>query len=209
MKKWVFILSPLALLSAPILWNVLMPLYYSARMVTVAAKIPYHDTAIIPGASVVSNEKPSAILLERLESSVNLYRAGKISRLLLSGDGQRKNYNEVIVMKRYAMRYKVPEENILTDTQGLRTFETMLRAKSEFNIDSAVIVTQELYMPRALMLADAAGIEAIGFCSDMGRARDTPEAYFREHFARYLALYDIFHYRSQKNSSLDSPNKGG
>lgn len=189
MRKW-FILFVFLLSLLPA-WNLLLPVLFASSTYNDIESLPASEVAIVPGASVISNEKPSAILLERLETSINLYRKNKVRFLLLSGDGSSQYYNEVNVMMRYAIRHNVPRENLLLDTNGLRTLDTMTRAKDIYRIENAVIITQKLYLPRALLLAKSAGLKAVGFPADMGRAHRSHESNLREHFARYLALWDI------------------
>ena len=89
-------------------------------------------------------------------------KSGKVSKLLLSGDYQSDDYNEVGAMRRYALESGIPDEDILLDYSGFSTYETVSRAKKLFGIDRAVIVTQRYHLYRALHIARSFGMDAVG-----------------------------------------------
>lgn len=123
------------------------------------------DCILVLGAGV-RDGKPSDMLRDRLDTAIALYFDGIAPKLLLSGDHQSEDYDEVGVMRDYAMENGVPESNILLDHLGLSTYESVIRAKQELGIDSAIIVTQKYHLPRALYIADRIGVDAVGVCAD-------------------------------------------
>lgn len=120
-----------------------------------------YEYAIVLGASVV-NGRLSYMLEDRMKTAVSLYKSGKVSKLLLSGDYQSDDYNEVGAMRRYALESGIPDEDILLDYSGFSTYETVSRAKKLFGIDRAVIVTQRYHLYRALHIARSFGMDAVG-----------------------------------------------
>ena len=120
-----------------------------------------YEYAIVLGASVV-NGRLSHMLEDRIKPAVSLYKSGKVSKLLLSGDYQSDDYNEVGAMRRYALESGIPDEDILLDYSGFSTYETVSRAKKLFGIDRAVIVTQRYHLYRALHIARSFGMDAVG-----------------------------------------------
>ena len=120
-----------------------------------------YEYAIVLGASVV-NGRLSHMLVDRMKTAVSLYKSGKVSKLLLSGDYQSDDYNEVGAMRRYALESGIPDEDILLDYSGFSTYETVSRAKKLFGIDRAVIVTQRYHLYRALHIARSFGMDAVG-----------------------------------------------
>ena len=120
-----------------------------------------YDCIIVLGCGVWG-ETPTPLLSDRLDAAVALYKAGVAPKLLMSGDHGRTNYNEVSVMRSYAMEKGVPSEDIFMDHAGFSTYETMVRAADVFGVESAVIVTQRYHLFRALYDASAFGIEAKG-----------------------------------------------
>lgn len=124
--------------------------------------VPYNKTTMVLGAQVLPNLVPSQALENRLSTTMELYNNHKTEQLLMSGDGRTKYYNEVITMKEYARDAGVPEESILIDDQGLRTYESCKRAKQEFNIEAMTVVSQPNHVVRAVYLCRSLGIDVIG-----------------------------------------------
>ncbi|MGM9663812.1 MAG: vancomycin high temperature exclusion protein [Eubacteriales bacterium] len=127
-----------------------------------AEEVPeVYEYAIVPGASVV-NGRLSHMLEDRMKTAVYLYKNGKAKKLLLSGDYESEDYNEVGAMKRYALENGVAEEDILLDYSGFSTYETVSRAKKLFGINRAVIVTQRYHLYRAIYIGRSFGMDVIG-----------------------------------------------
>lgn len=125
------------------------------------------DAIIVLGAGVDDNGVASDILVDRLETALEVYKNSASSKFLLSGDHGKIGYNEVGAMKDYIMDHEnIKEENIFLDHAGLSTYETMYRAKEIFKVKKAIIVTNEYHLPRALYIADKMGIEAYGVNAD-------------------------------------------
>ncbi|MDC0834909.1 protein of unknown function DUF218 [Geitlerinema sp. FC II] len=119
--------------------------------------------AIVFGAGVWEDGTPTPMLADRVLAGVALYKRGTVEKLLMSGDNRSPDYNEVDAMRRYAEARGVPREDIWLDRLGLSTYETCDRAKTQFGIDRAVLVTQRYHLPRAVYIARGLGIEAVGF----------------------------------------------
>ncbi len=120
------------------------------------------EAIIVLGCGVIG-DTPTALLSDRLDAAIELYKdAGVAPKILMSGDHGRENYNEVAVMRQYAIDRGVPSEDIFMDHAGFSTYETMYRAKEIFGIDTAVIVTQEYHLYRALYDARSLGIKCCG-----------------------------------------------
>lgn len=120
-----------------------------------------YDCILVLGCGVWGDE-PTPLLSDRLDAAVALYKAGAAPKILMSGDHGQKGYDEVSVMRKYAMEQGVPSEDIFMDHAGFSTYETMYRAKDVFGVKKAVVVTQKYHLYRALYDADAFDIEAIG-----------------------------------------------
>lgn len=126
-------------------------------------KIPSKSVAIVFGASVNPNTKlPSDILRDRLVTAIDLYNNGKVEKIIMSGDNRVTHYNEPIVMQRYAELLSVPKEDVVMDFAGRRTYDTCYRAKEIFQIDEAILITQEYHLYRALYTCNALGLDSIG-----------------------------------------------
>lgn len=120
------------------------------------------DCILVLGCGVLPSGRPTAMLRDRLDKSVELYQAGISERLLMSGDHGTAYYDEVNTMKSYAMDKEVPSEHIFMDHAGFSTYESMYRAKEVFCAKRVVIVTQKYHLYRAIYVARALGLEAYG-----------------------------------------------
>lgn len=192
--RYLFLLLLLAgVLAAAVPW------YMSYRVrgqifAAAAESPPPHpaQVALIPGASVLPNKKPSATLLGRLRAGIELYQRQIVPKLLLSGDNTRRFYDEVHTMRDYCLRHGVKPEDIFLDHAGVRTYDTMVRARRTFGVRTAIIVSQQLYLPRALYLAEAVGIKAEGYVAESSSFDNTWQALVREYLARFKSLLDVY-----------------
>ncbi len=123
------------------------------------------DCILILGAGVWG-DRPSHMLEDRLIYGVSLYDMGGSKRLLMSGDHGREDYDEVNVMKNYAINKGVPSSDIFMDHAGFSTYESLYRSRDIFQAKKIIIVTQEYHLYRALYVADRLGIEAYGVASN-------------------------------------------
>ncbi len=123
---------------------------------------PTERVAIVFGAGLNRDGTPTAILRDRVETAAQLYFSGKVQKLLMSGDNRFENYNEPGAMRQYALSLGVPDEAIVLDYAGRRTYDTCYRARAIFGLDAALLVTQGFHLPRALFLCNALGVQAVG-----------------------------------------------
>ena len=147
--------------------------------------------AIVPGARVHEDGRPTVALAERLDTALHLYRAGVVEKILVSGDPDAPEYDEVVAMDRYLAAAGVPASDRLRDPAGRRTIETMQNAWAVFGIDRAAICTQEFHLPRALFLARRAGIDAVGVKPVSEQGRPSLRLEVREFLARTLAFVEF------------------
>jgi SanA protein len=122
--------------------------------------------AIVLGASVKEDGTASDALLDRLKTGVELYQAGKVSKILLTGDGGAFRSNETDTMKRVTLEAGVTSTDVLVDGEGFRTYESCKRAAQEFGIKQAIVVTQRFHLGRALYLCRRLGIDVQGVSAD-------------------------------------------
>jgi SanA protein len=122
--------------------------------------------AIVFGARVYNNERLSAMLRDRVDTAIELYHAGAVDTLLLTGGQNGLEYDEPGAMMAYALARGVPAQALQPDYGGLRTYDSCYRAAHIFQIEQAVLVTQEFHLPRALLLCDNLGIDVVGVIAD-------------------------------------------
>ena len=154
---------------------------------------PPHEVALVLGASVRRSGKLSAMLQDRVMTAVELYRAGKVKKLLMSGDNSRDGYNESSAMRKAALSAGVDPDDVVRDFAGFRTYDSVYRARDLWGVRSMVIVTQRFHLPRALYIAERLGVDAVGTAADTQTytLRSTWKARIREAFARAVAWIDL------------------
>ncbi len=165
------------------------------------AQVPPAPVAIVPGALVQPNGKMSSMLAARVEQAYRLWKAGKVEKILVSGDHRSWAYDEPDTMRKQLVRDGVPPRDVFEDHAGFDTWATMVRARSIFGVRDAVVVTQGFHMPRALFLADEAGIDATGLTADLHRwGYQGRKSEVREVLSRVKAIADV---------ALDAPAMAG
>lgn len=157
------------------------------------ALIPYCRVGLLLGTSPrLKNGKPNLYFDYRIEAAVSLYKSGKISRILVSGDNRRSNYNEPEEIRKALVKKGIPNSVITLDYAGLRTLDSVIRAKKIFGQDSLTIISQPFHNERAIYLARHYDIHAIGF-----NARDVEittgiRTQVREYLARVKVFLDLW-----------------
>ncbi len=156
-----------------------------------AKELENTDCILVLGAAVKNNERPSAMLNDRLETGIELYNQNVSDKILMSGDHGRKDYDEVNVMKNFAINSGVPSEDIFMDHAGFSTYESMYRAKEIFKADKIVIVSQKYHLYRAVYIARSLGLEAYGVPSDVREYRGQKYRDLREAVARVKDFFNV------------------
>ena len=142
------------------------------------------DCILVLGAGVWDGGTPSPMLRDRLTVGIAAYETGAAGKLLMSGDHGRKEYDEVNVMKAYAVEAGVPPQDVFMDHAGFSTYESMYRAREVFQAKKVLIVTQGFHLPRAVFVARALGLDAYGVASDLRRYKSSDYYELREVLAR-------------------------
>lgn len=155
------------------------------------AKLRHAQVALVLGAQVQPDGRMSTMLADRVSQAVALWRAGKVDRVLVSGDHQRWAYDEPGTMRNALLAAGVPASAIFTDHAGFNTWASVVRARKVFGVQSAIVVTQGFHIPRALYLARAAGLSAQGLDADLrGYGAQGTKSGLREVLARVKAVGD-------------------
>lgn len=176
---------------------VALPRLYTALkytpQITAVAEAPERRVAIVFGAGLRRDGRPTAVLYDRVLTAVQLYQQGKVHKLLLSGDNRFENYNEPASMKQAAIELGVPEQDIVLDYAGQRTYDTCYRARHIFGLQEAVLITQSFHLPRALFLCEALGVNAVGVSADQRTYLRGSQLVWnvREVMATAAALWDV------------------
>jgi SanA protein len=167
---------------------------YSVTRIFSVADAPRRPVAIVFGAGLRRDGSVTAILRDRVQTAANLYLSGKVRALLMSGDNSRLDYNEPEAMRAFALSLGVPEEAIASDFAGRRTYDTCYRAKQIFGVRSAILVTQDFHLPRALYTCNGLGLGAVGVKADNYYYLKRSRLYWnlRELFATMGAFVDLY-----------------
>jgi vancomycin permeability regulator SanA len=165
------------------------------------ADVPPAEVAIVPGALVNANGRMSRMLGDRVKEASRLWHDGKVKKILVSGDHGTWAYDEPDTMRKALVRDGVAPRDIFEDHAGFDTWATMVRARSIFDVHDAVVVTQGFHMPRALYLAEEAGMHVTGLLADQHRwGYQGERSEIREVFSRVKAIWD---------TTVDTPAMAG
>ncbi len=160
------------------------------RLIYPLEEVPERRVAIVFGAAVWPGGRLSHVLSDRVDTAVALYEAGKVEKLLMTGDNSTKYYDEPGHMRDYAIQRGVPAEDIVVDYAGRRTYDSCYRARHIFGVTDAILVTQAFHLDRALFLAHRFGIDAVGVAADQRDYRDIRRYWWRELLATSLAWWE-------------------
>ena len=171
LKRFFITLFLLGAIGAAIIvaFNMWLSAAYANRIYTSIDDVPRDNRpriAIVLGAGLTRSGEPTAVLYDRVAVAAELYQRGLVNKLLLSGDNRFENYNEPEAMRRTAVQLGVPDEDLVLDYAGRRTYDSCYRAKEIFGVQRAILVTQAFHLERALYLCDAFGIDSIGLKAD-------------------------------------------
>ena len=149
--------------------------------------------AVVFGAGVRPDGRPSAYLRYRLEAAQQLYEAGTVSVLLVSGDNGRVGYDEPTVMADWLVDHGVPRDRVVLDYAGFSTHDTCVRAVEVFGVTEAVLVTQDYHLPRATYLCRAAGMDTqgVGVPARGAQWQRSVSYHLRELPASWKAWWDV------------------
>ena len=157
-----------------------------------ASEIPKNKVGLVLGtSSKLVGGGPNPYYTNRIKATLELYKAGKIDFVLVSGDNSTQYYNEPTVFKKDLIKGGIPNEKIFLDYAGFRTLDSMIRAKVIFGLDSATIISQKFHNERAIYLAEKKGLRAIGFNADDISLKNGLKVQIREYFARVKVFIDL------------------
>jgi SanA protein len=166
---------------------------YAIKRIYTVRSAPIRRAAIVFGAGLWRDGTPTPVLRDRVATAADLYFAGKVEKILMSGDNRFIDYNEPGAMHAYAVQLGVPEEAIVLDYAGRRTYDTCYRARVIFGLQEAILVTQNFHLPRALYTCSQLGMDVIGVSADRRAYQRRAFVYWnlRELFATFTAIWEI------------------
>ena len=166
--------------------------YAAGRVYSDVEAVPAREHGLLPGTSrLVHGKYLNTYFFNRIHAAVELYRAGKIRKIIVSGDNSRTDYNETGDMAQELIAEGVAPEDVLSDYAGFRTLDSVVRARNLFGATEITVISQRFHCERAIYLAAQRDIDAIGFEADEHAPQTTRlRLALREAFARALAVLD-------------------
>jgi len=186
--------------------NIVIALSAEPQLRRKTAEIEPKEYALLLGANKTLHNKSAINLyyLYRIEAAAELYKSGKVRKIILSGDNNNASYNEPLDMKRDLMKRGVPEQDLLLDYAGFRTLDSVVRLKYHFGVDDVIIISQKFHLQRALFLAWFYDIKAAGF---IAKGSMTSSMWQREALAKPKTVLDIFVFNMQPKYGKAAPRQ--
>ncbi len=163
---------------------------YEKGIFSTLPSVPQRPVALVFGAGYWADGTPSDVMKDRVAAAVELWKAGKVQRLLFSGDNRFLDYNEPGKMREYALSLGCPADVIVLDFAGRRTYDSCYRAQAIFGQQQLILVTQRYHLPRALYVCEGLGIDAVGYVADRREYVHLRSYWLREAPALWLAWLD-------------------
>lgn len=197
-KHWKWLLALAVLLPAMAAGAMLVAYHACAnaaagRMFRSAPDVPANEVALVLGTSKITPRgSPNLHFNQRIQAAAALYHAGKVKRLLVSGDNHVQGYDEPTDMRDALAAAGVPTNAVVCDYAGFRTLDSVVRARTVFGLSRCTIVSEEFHCPRALWIAREHGLDAVAFAApDLQSARWTWRVKARECLARVWCGIDL------------------
>lgn len=180
-------------LATIVVCNQLIDKNAAGKVFNPSGSIPYTHTGLVLGTTPkLKDGRPNLYFEYRMDAAVDLYKSGKVKYLIISGDNHRNDYNEPEEMKKALLARGVPRNALYLDYAGLRTLDSVMRAKEIFGQDSLTVISQRFHNERAIYLADAFGVHAIGYnAKDVSLSKGF-KTQVRELLARVKVFIDLF-----------------
>lgn len=193
-KKFIFSALGITIITCSLVW-------YANKKIKNSAKdkcyddvelIPYNRVGLLLGTSKITGRGSiNQYFQHRIDATVALFKANKISFIIISGDNSVKDYDEPTDMRNELIKNGIDSTKIYLDYAGFRTFDSVVRCKEIFSQDSITIISQQFHNERAIYIADKLGIKAIGY-----NAKNVGKSYgfktnVREYFARVKVILDF------------------
>ena len=183
----------LSLLSVAVGGSVLFVRHTAAGRIFSVETVPPAAAALVLGAQVHPDGTPSAFLAARLDLARQLYRAGKVKMILVSGDSVATEYNEPGAMRSYLIAAGIPASDVIIDDAGIDTYRSCVRAREVFGVSDLIVVTQSYHVPRAVATCVRVGVNASGVGDDSARqyARSWRSGAIRDQLACVKTILDL------------------
>jgi SanA protein len=195
--KWIrragllLLASVLILLGVVVYANVTAVWASRGRIFSEVEQVPVTRVGLVFGTTDRVNGRENLYFRYRIEAAAKLWKGGKLETLIVSGDNRSRYYNEPDKMKQALVERGIPAERIVCDFAGLRTLDSVVRAKEIFGADPILFISQRFQNERAIYLAKANGIRAYGFNAEDVETQAGLKTKLREVGARVKMWLDV------------------
>lgn len=166
-RKWIVAFVSFCLLTVafPFVWQLLVQLY-AARFIYEVDTVPPTRVAIVFGAGIYADGRLTAVLEDRMVTAITLYQQGTVDKIVVSGDNRTLAYDEPTAMLNFALAQGVAAADIQPDYAGWSTYDTCYRARHIFQIEEAIVITQQFHLSRAIFTCRRLGVAVVGVAAD-------------------------------------------
>jgi len=155
-------------------------------------RVPYRPVGIVLGCSKhVAGGRLNLYFRYRIAAAAELYKAGKVDYLIVSGDNHRVGYDEPTDMKESLVEMGIPAERVQCDYAGFRTLDSVVRAGKVFCSDRITVISQRFHGERAVYIGNCHGLDVIAYNARDVRGRSGLRSACRERLARVKAVLDV------------------
>lgn len=173
--------------------NIWMVLSTKDRIYDSVEKVTFNEVGLVLGTSNRTQDGgENKFFKERMKTAAQLVKAGKVTKLIVSGDNRTKYYNEPVMMQSALMALGVPKDKIILDAGGFRTIESIKNAKNKFGLTKLTIITQEFHGYRALFISDYFQLNAQVMRTNRLPLKESGNVRLREFFARIKAFTELY-----------------
>ncbi len=198
MKRYLhyLLLGAGAVVAFVILTNLIIHVSTKSHIYKNINDVPKAQAVVIPGAAIFPDGALSSIFKDRVDKAISIYKEGKVSKILVSGDNSTVSHNEVNPVRNYLLEKGIPDADIFLDHAGFDTYSTMYRARDIFKVESIIVSTQAFHLPRSVFIARMLGITAYGVPAETENILF--KNYVREALADEKAVMNLLLHRKPK-----------
>lgn len=193
------VFSSLIFVAAIFAWHHYVTVYSSSYLFSDTHIISKNKVGLLLGTShKIKGGRTNYYYYNRIKAALDLYKSGKVTKIICSGDNGTRSYNEPIQMQKDLINGGIPEEDIILDYAGFRTLDSVVRAKEVFGQNSMTIISQKFHTERAVFIARSKGIQAIGYNADDVKDSSKWKLMLREKLARTKMALDLIFNKQPK-----------
>ncbi len=191
--KWIFVIVVVTVIALVVI-DISISKQAEPNLYNTINKVPAKKAALVLGtAKYMIGGGKNYFYMYRIRAAANLFKAGKVKAIVVSGDNSTKYYNETSKMRKDLIKAGIPSQYITLDPLGVRTLDSVVRAEAIFDLKDYIIVSQKFHLERALFLAKAKGQKVIGFTAkDIPGTKAAYRMKAREYLARAKAFLDVY-----------------